>query len=824
MKNLALKKTCTLVPTPDYRHCADPGDATQLTDGRVFEGEGDLWVQPQAVGWDKPRYVLITVDLGAVEPIAGVAFRTAAGRAGVFPPLSIPILVSDDGDAYRQAGDLVALDRNVNGPWPEGYTVRKLVTRELATRGRFVQFLVIPADESFVFSDEIEVLRGPQTLLDREPEGVDVVDPERYAVELKFGTCIRRRYLGDGAAIEAAIDGAMLSSDISASLRQRLRDVEARLKSCALPDIRSFRAVLPFNGDHAELFAVQAALWKALGRGDLTVWTPATWDPLDLYGFPPEVSGGELDVHLMAGEYRAAALNLANSTERPTAVRLRVEGLPDGPTPPWLNVAEVPWTDTLQGTPVAAALPEVTARGDGWLLSVSPGLTRQAWLTLRVTDLPAGVHAGALVVEPEAEGPIHIPFRVHVYPFSFPRETTLLLGGWSNTDGQGARGVTPDNRAAFLKHCREHFVNAPWSTSHTMMDGFAFEDDGAIRLDTRRMDDWIAQWPDARRYHVWMALGGGSDDNTRTEFAGAAMGTPEFDRRVGAWISAWVAHLRGLGIGQERLALLGHDEPRGNADVRKIVAWVNAIRAAEPGVRHWCDPQYEPAEAPPALYDAMDILCPHRPFWLLHDAEFARFYGEQKARGKELQLYSSHGPARLLDRYSYYRLQAWHCWKIGATGMFFWALGDNGGASSWNEYLSSRGSFTPLFVDDETITAGKQMEAIREGVEDYETFVMLRDALARAKAAGRADAAVANAETLLSTAADEVLGAEGASDLDLYGVRDRTRADAVRIRLLQAMTALSGPGTWSPAPPAWGINERWQQGRARFGTIEFPEM
>ena len=45
--------------------------------------------------------------------------------------------------------------------------------------------------------------------------------------------------------------------------------------------------------------------------------------------------------------------------------------------------------------------------------------------------------------------------------------------------------------------------------------------------------------------------------------------------------------------------------------------------------------------------------------------------------------------------------------------------------------------------------------------------------------------------TLLSTAADEVLGAEGADQPALHSVKDRTKADAVRVRLLEAMVALT---------------------------------
>ncbi|HUT90118.1 MAG TPA: hypothetical protein VMY37_11515, partial [Thermoguttaceae bacterium] len=166
-------------------------------------------------------------------------------------------------------------------------------------------------------------------------------------------------------------------------------------------------------------------------------------------------------------------------------------------------------------------------------------------------------------------------------------------------------------------------------------------------------------------------------------------------------------------------------------------------------------------------------------------------YLDQKRKGKELQSYSCSGPARLLDPYSYYRLQAWHCWHFGATGSFFWAFGDNSGSSSWNEYLTQAGPYTPLFLDDETVTPGKQMEAIRESVEDYECFVMLREAVRRSKAAGRAEAAIAKAERLLASGAEQVLTAEGVDQLRWHEPKDRTKADAVRVEILKTLAQLN---------------------------------
>ena len=359
-----------------------------------------------------------------------------------------------------------------------------------------------------------------------------------------------------------------------------------------------------------------------------------------------------------------------------------------------------------------------------------------------------------------------------------------MLGGWCYTNGRGAYGVNPENRAAFLRHVKERFANTPWAGGSVLLKFKCTGNPPQVTLDTAELDDWTQQWPDARRYMVFLAV-----DRT---MAGATIGTPEFDARVAAWISAWVRHLGSKGISPERLGLLIHDEPNETTDVEPIIAWARAIRKAEPKVLIWEDPTYhDPHKAPPEMLEACNVLCPNRPMWLADKPAFEKVYLDQARRGRELNLYSCSGPARLLDPYSYYRLQAWQCWQIGATASFFWALGDNSGCSSWCEYMAQVGPFTPLFIDDRTITAGKQMEALRESAEDFEYFVMLRQAADRAKVAGSSAAAVAEAERLLTDGVREVLdSAPNAQQIFWHEPKDRTKADLLRVKILQCLATL----------------------------------
>jgi hypothetical protein len=789
-ENLALGKPYTLWPNPNYQYCTDPDDKTQLTDGKSTNLY--FWTQLGTVGWNSPAYALITVDLGRVEPISGVAFTTAAGAAGVNWPAEIHILVSDDDKSYRDVGDLARLDQKTNGPWPQGYAIRRVVTGDLATRGRYVRFMPITlAGGSYLFVDEVEVFRGPEELLTRDPGGEPIKDPQAFFEEGRARRAVRIRITTDVAALRQRIDQAQqLDATTKARLLQRLDQLSRQADPAELPIGPDFRALLPLGEAHARLFQLQAEWWKAAGLPEFSASTAVTWDPLELIGLPTR-SEAPLTVHTMRGEYRAAAVNLVNASNRVLEARLHLEGLPGSPAPGYLTVHDVPWTDTIQTEPVAAALPEAKRVDGGWTVSIQPGLLRQVWLTFHVTDQPAGQHTGKMIVEVPGLPPQQVPVQLRIWPLEFPKQTTLYLGGWEYTDAASMYGVTPDNKAALLEHLQSHFVNAPWATSAVMMN-YAFDksDPAKIQLNTQRFDDWIALWPNARRYLVFLAVGD-YDGTHAPSFAGADMGTFAFNQRVATWIHAWISHLRDKGVRPNQLGLLVYDEPGKETNVAGLVAWAKAIRAAEPEVLVWEDPVYEdPAKAPPELFQVSSILCPNRPQWLSHAARFDAFYSNQRKQERTLELYSCSGPARLLDPYAYYRLQAWHCWKIGGTGTYFWAFGDNSGASSWCEYYAGRAPYTPLFLDRRTVTAGKHMEAIRESVEDYEYFVMLRDAVQRATAAGKSAVEIHRAETLLGSAADEVLGADGVNNLFWHDPKDRTKADTVRVRILEALEAL----------------------------------
>jgi len=777
--NVARGKGYRLSRRPNYLHCTEPGDRVQLTDG-VYS-KGYFWTQKTTVGWSNAHMPTILVDLGKVEPISGVSLNTAAGTAGVNWPMAIFLFVGDDNKTPNFVGDLVELSAAEGRAVPvSGYAVHMFRTARLATRGRFVRFVIVP-DGPFVFADEVEVHRGAVALLKRPVGGRWVADIKSFCRHMQVTWGVRRRLRADAAAVRRQLDNSTMTDESRKTLTAVLVDVDKRIKTLKVENIERFRTILPLNDLHRRIFGVQAAIWRTGRSGSAIVWQKNRWDMLSPTE-PPSAGKPSVDLAMMRNEHRSAAVNVSNISARPLRVTLRFAGLSAKAAPPWVSVREVPFTDTRSGTVVAAALPDAKQAGGRYVVDIPSGMTRQIWLMVGSKDLAPGEHTGSLLIDPPA---VRVPVRVKVYPLEFPKRPTLHLCGWDYTDGD-AYDVTPENRSALIRMLQDYHVDTTWAQRATMPAG-SYDKAGNM---TREPDDtrfraWLARWPDARNYLVFVSFG--------SSFASLPAGSRAHRKAVTAWITWWSARARKLGVRSRRLGLLLVDEPHSRPQDRKIILYARIIRAATNNVIVWNDPTWrEPWKALPDLFALSDVLCPNLPMLIGQGKRFADFYVAQRQAGRELWFYSCSGPGRLLDPYAYHRMQAWFCWKYGATGEGFWAFGDSSRASSWNEYLSGRGAYTPLFIDDKTVTSGKHMEAIRAGLQDYEYMRMLRDRIVELARANRSDPRLAAARKLLASAADRVTACmTGVAGIYWSKPKDRSIADKVRIEILEMLTRLN---------------------------------
>jgi hypothetical protein len=764
-ENLALGKSYTMNSQPNYRYTTDPGDVVQLTDG-VYTA-GDFWTQMTTVGWKFVSPVVITIDLGQDYPLKGISFNTAAGIAWVHWPMAIYVLVSEDGQVWYEAGELVEMSSRHDPLPPYGtYQVHPLWTDQLETHGRYVT-LVIEAEGEFVFVDEIEVFRGD---LSEPYPGPPITDIFGFVTDMR----IKKQLFRDLEAVKADIEA--LPESLQADFASQAEALAQAVHNMPHVSMDGFRAVLPMTDLERDIFKLQAAVWRAQGKPLLRVWQKHRWDPL-APSEEPEVSAPwpVVKVHMMSNEYRADVFNLTNAADDDLVLHLRIVGLPGGENPAYIKVHEVLSVGNPHSAAVSAALPEAQLGAQGYAITVPAGMTRQVWLSFHPTGLTPGTHVGTIVVHDGAEVRAAIPIRLRVYPLRFPDQTTLLVGGWSYTNEEDKYDITPQNRLAVIAHLQEGFVNAPWATEIALDDG-TYNAAGEMTSppNTTNLDQWVALWPNAKRYMVF--------ERVKESFAGSAVGTELFNIKVGNWARFWADHMRELGLSASQLGILLVDEPSTQEQHDRITAWANAIEVAEPELVIWEDPLPESnSNSLQTMMASVDVLCIDRRRYTTEPQWYRDLFLDQQDQGKELGFYNAYGPIHRFDPYSYYLLQAWHSFKIGAKGSAFWAFGDTGGVSSWNEYPFTRhGSWSPLYLDGTSVTASKYMEAIRESVEDYEYLVMLRSHVE--------ETGSAVAQELLATAADRVLEGENEANYLWEEEKDRSVADQVRIEILEVLT------------------------------------
>ncbi len=797
-RNVALGRPYRLSPAPNYNYCTDPGDKTQLTDGKHVSGY--FWVQTGTVGWRHTGVTRITVDLGKVEPIRGVSFNTAAGTAGVGWPTQVSVFVSEDGKTYYWIGDLIELSSARGLPEPMGYRTFTYWTDGLKTKGRYVQLVVVHGG-AYAFCDEVEVWRGEDAWLGGPVGGKKVDDIKVYLRSAAATGCVRRRMRMDVGAIRKAIKASKMSADERAAAIGKLEEFDKQISAFTVDDPGALRAVMPLNELHRKILAVNAEVLRARGLKGLVLWQKNRWDPLGVLE-APESQPAEppvLSVRMMRGEYRSVVLNATNASDASRHVGLVVRGLPGGSAskgaPDYVSLHAVQHVDTKQGVVVADALPQLNPSGGLYMLNVPAGTTYQLWISFHATQVKAGKYRGCVEVHPDSlssiRRPVEIGVVLDVVDIDFPKHPALSLGMWDYTNHPPYhRDLTAENIKAAIADAKAHFHDAPWATSSVIPfpQKGQLDAEGNLKVDTldfSRFDRWVGDWKDyARRYMVFA--------NVPRSLAGRAMGTPAFDRLVGQWIVAWAEHCKGLGIKPKRVALLLRDEPHADEQHRHILAWAKAIKAATDFFCIWEDPVDKKLGTPDqnAMLEACDAICPNVGIYKRLGKKAEDFYGKLVADGKrELWFYQCTGPAKLLDPYAYHRLQAWHCWVHGAVGQGFWAYADAGGGNPWCEYFCRGTTYSPAYVAPDGITTSKHWEAVREGIEDYEYLHMLKRRVDELTKAGKTPPALERARRLLIDGPKRVAVY---APINWFGDRDRSLADKVRLEVLDALVSLSG--------------------------------
>jgi len=786
--NIALGRPYQWSAKPNYKYCLDPDDAKQLTDGRYEPGCG--WTKPGTVGWNAMRRPLtITIDLGQVQPIAGIAYDTVAGSCGINWPSAIVILVSDDGQTFYHAGELTELSL-VHEPAPvSGHHCFR--TDGLSAYGRYLRLAI--SASAYIFCDEIEVYRGDAKLLE-SPRGPTVTDIVQFISARATSAGVRKRVLGDIADMRKRI----AETDLPASEKDRaistLDSLATEATTLEVTDEKAFRCILPLNAVHAKVYAVNAAVLRSKGVEGLTAWHTCRWDPFGPLD-APMADPPDLAVGLMPGEFRAETLNVTNSTDRDVVAQVSFVGLPGSPTPPWIEPHEVLFTDSMCGRVLADALEPLPPRGEAYQITIPSGVTKQLWIRLHPEATPPGDYNAQVMLRTD-ETTVRVPLRVHISTLRFPERVrcTTLLCDYSDHPTYDFKILGDDAVDLAIANMKEHFVDQTWAhaSAAAMPSASCYNTKHELvkPLNWARFDRWVRRWGGTPRYYVvYLCVGGDT-------FAGTKAGTPAFDARVRTWAAAWRQHVLDIGMDPSRIATLVWDEFTKDEQAAIILKWCKPIKSGFPELKilETCNQVRPDQSKVQELYDMIDIFCPNLAVYRKGGKPSKDFYARHVARGAELWTYQN-GTISTSDPYWHYRLQEWRCWLNGMTGTGYWAYCDAGGKGSWNPYIATGPHYSSVFIGPGTIHDTKHWEAIREGLQDYEYFALLRDRIAELKKQGRSDAALRRAEQLLADAPKRVFRGETYAHVDWWFPKERTDADDEITAALGALEALAGPLT-----------------------------
>ena len=724
-ENLAAGKSYVFSVAPNYPLCTDDGDATDLTDGVYVKtpSGSSLWGQKGCVGWQHTRGpVAITVDLGQVQSIGGVSLHAAANASGVSFPSSILLQVSEDGQHFFTVDDLIRLAEGTPPPPYNVYAECSFKTTQLATRGRYVRFNVVPSS-IFFFVDEIEVYSADDSLQTqpmklKPASDAEVIDPLRLT-QLGVYQRIRTDLYRVKSIVEQSVSGPareVLLNELAVLVKQLKTDVTPKA-------LAGFRAILPVSQLHAKVLALHGRALAEAKFEPLTLWHTPPYQMLDLFQTPAGPMP-PLSVRMMLNEHRAEVFNLTNTSPEAKKVRVRFEGLPQDVT----RVYQVETVDTRELTPVASALVELHPSDGVYETIVPAGMTRQVWMSFNPrTEAHAGMHAGRIIIVESDNFKQTIDLKLSVAPISMPEQMSCSMGMWDYLTDLNY-DITPENVDSARADMQAHFARTVWCGpgSVPMPKPSDIDAQGNLKgtIDYTHWDKFVKFWPGAKQYMAFAGI------NPRSNLAGLAQGTPAFDQLVRQWAADWARHNREtLGLAAGQVMILTMDEPGGPEDFLTTYHFAKPFREGTRDILLFVDPVgtgvHEVENAKKAL-ELADVISPTLGHYNSGSPELRVFYQQLRTEGRQLWFYMCSGPTRHFDP-GYYRLQPWHALAAGGNGSEFWAYGDAGGAGGWNEYLAvGRQSFTPVYIAPDSITTSKHWEAAREGVQDFEYAVILK--------------------------------------------------------------------------------------------------
>lgn len=762
-ENLALNKSYSLYPAPNYSLCTDKYDKFQLTDGKKY---GSWWSRKSTVGWRwGSTSIEIVLDLRDCSVIDTVKiYSVGGGFAGVEFPEFIALLTSNDGRDYSFIGLIdnedVAEVRSVG----HNRVPHVFVLDKLNVETRFVKLIVRPK-YAYFFLDEIEVLGQKKDSFPRAGLRKDMI---------KFKNS---KQLCDG--IEGYLELKKTVKETKKFLRKERHGLSSEFFNRASSKLESLavKCQVPAKKIYlpAELLEVQRELGALRGGIYKEIHGKAFFcfvaNPMEKLLAREMIEAGpsikkDMEINLWQNEYESSAINILNCSDKP--IDLRVSLSPtmreDGTRIDSKNVYSVRraiFVNVLGAGLLADPLVLQTDES----FKVEPGATAQIWLTVFGKKLCKGRYHSAIAISGSMGGKDllvqTININMNVEGITFPDQSSINTCVWD--EYTWVSEVTKTELPTVARDLKDHYTNV--GVVNPFLVPFlrtpyehkeAFEKYLANRDFYRMYLLYFGWWPeksernserDGGRFGEWMS--------------------PSWKRNFSLWLQELVKTLREKGIDYDRFAIYPFDESL----CEEFYQVAKLVKQIDPRIKIYANSFGKGPKDFKRFKDLIDIWAPHWKHCKTHPDWLAKI----ESFGKEVWTYRTEGPSRANDPYSYYRLMSWDAFARGQTGAGFWIY-ISYHKQQWNDGPLARGYYdviygqagSPVDTSGEKIIPSKRWEAWREGIEDYEYLVQLKRAIEEVRK--RDEKAAEQAETVLVSQVKRVVTDREDTDL-VYDAR-----------------------------------------------------
>ena len=425
--NLAVDKTYTVSPLPNYTLTAPATDQTAFTDGKYTDGF--FWKQKTTVGWSNwqpppANTIEIMIDLGHDANISGITFNTARNaKANVNYPSQIAAFIGATKDQFQYIGNIANDPDNVTGP----YQVKKFALNSISARGRYVLLLIQP-NGPFLFCDEIEVLEGSAVTTKSEELALEAA--RSFSLELSRLDVEKKLLGGLINETKANIDPDSDSAQLLAAIQQRI-DTLSILKEAE-----------PIETDLLKLRATLLSV-KFPGKA-FTVEIVNPWGALSPVA-PPLVTEKNIAMVLPQGGYDHAAFVVTNLSKDSQEIVIQADKLP--PDAPDLAFFQVPFVKSATIEYIADPLIPIKDR-----LSLHSGESKMLFLTAH------GLHSGKWENTLKISTPTYfdsLSLSLQVSNIRLPQSLSLNTINWGYLDFKPIK----DHKAEAVKDLLSHHIN-----------------------------------------------------------------------------------------------------------------------------------------------------------------------------------------------------------------------------------------------------------------------------------------------------------------------------------------------------------------------------